>query len=142
MSIVFYHNEEQRILAMESKAREEASRGEIYTEILPYTGFYLAEAYHQKYYLRQIPVLMEELEAIYPDVDDFIASTAVARLNGYAGGYGTQETLQEDLSSLGLSAEGNEKLLEIAGRGLSPVCPIPLTPASEPKLTAALAEDA
>jgi len=132
MSIIFYHNEEQRELALASKAREEAKLGnEVYTEIIQYTGFYLAEDYHQKYYLRQIPELMDELEAIYPDTDDFINSTAVARLNGYAGGYGNKELLQEDLSRFGLSSEGNEKLLEIvASRGLSPSCPIPSTPVS------------
>jgi hypothetical protein len=74
---------------------------------------------------------MEELSVAYPDTDDFIASTAVARLNGYAGGYGTAEALQEDLNSFGLSPEGNKKLLEIADRGLSPACTIPRITSSQ-----------
>ena len=126
MSIIFYHNEEQERLAIESKHREEVKSGrKIFTEIVPMSKFYLAEAYHQKHYLRQVPELMRELTAIYPDTEDFISSTAVARLNGYAGGYGTLATLKEQLDSYGLSEAGKEKLLKIAQKGLASVCPVP-----------------
>jgi peptide-methionine (S)-S-oxide reductase len=126
MSIVFYHNEEQRRLAIESKESEESKSGlRIATEILPFSGFYLAEDYHQKYYLRQESILIKELSTIYPDISDFIDSTAVARLNGYVGGYGTPENLENELNSLGLSETGKMKLLAIADRGLVPGCAIP-----------------
>jgi len=126
MSIVFYHNDEQRQMANSSKEREEARLGRsIVTEITPFSGFYLAEDYHQKYYLRQQPGLFQELSAIYPDNGDFIDSTAVARVNGYVGSYGTSETLEKDLNSLGLSEAGKTRLLEIADRGLIPGCPLP-----------------
>ncbi len=68
---------------------------------------------------------MKELSAIYPATDDFIASTAVARLNGYVGGYGEAEALQHELNDFGLSAAGRERLLEITDRGLRPGCAIP-----------------
>ena len=100
MSIVFYHNSEQRELAMETKQREEASSGrQVYTEIIPFSEFHLAEDYHQKYHLQQLPELMEELAAIYPNFADFIDSTAVARINGYVGGQVTFQDLQEQLNS-------------------------------------------
>ena len=74
---------------------------------------------------RYFPDLFHELSTIYPDIGDFIDSTAVARLNGYVGGYGTPETLKEELSSLGLSEAGQARLLEIADRGLVPGCALP-----------------
>ena len=124
MSIIFYHNDEQKQLAIETQALEEAKRQEkIWTEIVPATVFYLAEDYHQKYYLRRIPQLESEFEAIYPEINDFVNSTAVARVNGYAVGLGTQATLQEELDSLGLSSAGKAKLLEITEAGLRPACP-------------------
>jgi methionine-S-sulfoxide reductase len=125
-SIIFYHDEEQKRLALETKEREEARlKARIYTELVPFSGFYLAEAYHQKYYLRLEPEIMKEFSAIYPDAEDFTNSTAAARLNGYAGDYGIAETLREGLSGFGLSAAGNERLLEMAARGFKPGCAYP-----------------
>ena len=46
-------------------------------------------------------------------------------MNGYAGGYGMQEILMEELSSLGLSGAEENRLLEIADRGFAPGCPVP-----------------
>jgi peptide-methionine (S)-S-oxide reductase len=118
-SIIFYHNDAQRTLALASKEHEEAVTGsEVFTEVMPAAEFYLAEDYHQKYYLRQVPELMEELAAIYPDPADLVASTAAARINGYLGGNGTIAKLQEQIALLGLSPEGKQRLLEIASRRL------------------------
>jgi len=100
MSIVFYHNNKQRELAMETKQLEQAGSGrQVYTEIIPFSEFYLAEDYHQKYHLQQVAELMKELTAIYPNFADFIESTAVARINGYVGGRVTFQELQEQLNS-------------------------------------------
>lgn len=113
-SIIFYHNEEQRKLAVESKGQEEARLGqEIYTMIIPYTEFYLAEDYHQKYYLKNEPGLINALRMIYHDESDITNSTAAARFNGYVAGNGSLESLQQNLISFGLSETGKELLLQI-----------------------------
>ncbi len=126
MSVIFYHTDEQERLAIETKEQEEARGGRsIQTSIIAFSDFYLAENYHQKYYLQQDNALMKEFDIIYPAAKDFIHSTAAARVNGYAGGYGTLDTLQKELDSLGLPAAGSSRLLEIADRGLKPGCVIP-----------------
>jgi hypothetical protein len=111
---VFYHNEEQKKLALDTKKKAEERLGStVYTEIEPYREFYLAEDYHQKYSLRQHDSIIQELRAIYPETRDFINSTAVARLNGYLGGNGTPEGFTMDIHNLGLSDKGKENLRTI-----------------------------
>ena len=108
---VFYHNEEQKRLALKTKD-EMAVKGKIYTEILPLSKFYRAEDYHQKYYLRGNPGIAGELLAVYPEAKEFTDSTAAARLNGYIAGFGSAENLKKEIKGFGLSKEAEEKLLE------------------------------
>lgn len=52
-SVVFYHNENQKITAEKLKAmfeKEKVYRDPIVTEILPFTNFYPAEDYHNNYF--------------------------------------------------------------------------------------------
>jgi peptide-methionine (S)-S-oxide reductase len=105
-SIIFTHDARQAEQARGSLEEEATERGTIHTEIVPLQSFTLAEDYHQKYYLQNTPRLMAEYGDIYPDMAEFVASTAVARVNGYVGGNGTPEQL-----ALGLSAEGQALLL-------------------------------
>ena len=52
---IFYHNEEQKRIAEESKeklAKSGKFKKPIVTEILPASAFWPAEEYHQKYYLK------------------------------------------------------------------------------------------
>jgi hypothetical protein len=86
-----------------------------YTDIVPISEFYTAEGYHQKYLLRQRPALMKEFNAIYPATEDFVNSTAAARINGYVGGYGSLSALEAELNTLNLPPETSSKLLEILG---------------------------
>lgn len=116
-SIIFYHNEEQRRLAEETKERQaDRLQSQIYTDIVPVGDFTLAEAYHQKYRLRQTRTFAQEFSAIYPDDGDFVDSTAAARVNGYLGGNGSCEQLRSEVEGLGLSPEGRERLLGMVCR--------------------------
>ena len=53
---------------------------------------------------------------IFPRHRDFVDSTAVARLNGYAGGHGGTDQLSREIENLGLSAEGKKVLAELVRR--------------------------
>jgi peptide-methionine (S)-S-oxide reductase len=118
-SIIFTHDDEQERLALETKAREGVERGQtIYTEIVPFTKFWLAEDYHQKHALRQNRDLMAQFTAMYPDPNDFVNSTAAARVNGYVGGHGALAQFEAEIDDLGLSAEARQYLEEIAHRRL------------------------
>lgn len=114
LSAIFPLGEEQRATAFRSREREAGLRkGRIFTEILPNYRFFPAPAHHQKFALRGKPSLLKEFSAIYPDYRDFMASTAVSRVNGYAGGYGTCDGLRKEVDGFGLSPPGRKRLEEI-----------------------------
>ncbi|OPL14715.1 MAG: methionine sulfoxide reductase [Firmicutes bacterium ML8_F2] len=111
-AIIFYHNEEQKEAALESRTvLEQQLQKTIYTEVLPYSRFFPAEDYHQKYYLQGNRELTAEMRSYYPDFKDFIRSTAAARLNGYLGGFGNAALLDAEIDQLGLSSRGREVIL-------------------------------
>ena len=114
MNAIFYHNEQQRQMAMLSKTGVEHKIGlTVKTEVVPLRSFTMAEDYHQKYILKRHYELKNEMSRIYPHHQDFVDSTAVARLNGYAGGHGTKDQLMREIKSLGLSSEGKKVLTEV-----------------------------
>ena len=88
MSVIFYHDEQQKKLAEESlKSAQSENKSSITTQILPAETFYNAEDYHQKYMLRKHDWLIKVLKL---DNESLITSSLAARINGYVGGYGDE----------------------------------------------------
>ncbi len=111
-SFVFFHNDEQKRIAHETREKVEARKGhKVYTEIVPSGTFYPAEDYHQKYYLRRYEPLVKELSALYAGNGNFTKSTAAAKINGYLGGNGTLEGLKHQMRDIGLSAEVVDRIV-------------------------------
>ena len=114
-SMILYHNKEQFNTILEVKRELENDSGkEIKTEINQYKEFFLAETYHQKYYLQQ----HRKFKNYYLDrysISEFIDSTAVARVNGYLGKKGSKEQLINEIGKLGLNEELQKDLLDIYG---------------------------
>ena len=116
-SAIYFHNEQQHAGAKSLIADEEKRRGEkVMTEVAPLAKFYLAEDYHQKYYLQTSSTFKKHYGALYPDISDFVHSTAAARVNGYLGWYGAKADLERTIDSLGLSGEAKQELLRRSGR--------------------------
>ena len=98
---VFYHSEEQRRIAMVTRAAQARSASsKIKTEVLPATHFHLAEPRYQKHRLRNDRALMRLLEPMFPDFDALVRSTLAARLNAYLAGYVSLESIRHEISAL------------------------------------------
>ena len=127
---IFYMTEEQRMQAEQSRELLERTKNRpVYTAIEESGIFYPAENYHQKYYLRRLDKLIGEFKQIYPDDDQFIASTAAARINGYLGCNGKPEELKRDVGLFGLSVVTQKYLVEYVATKCSRfnglTCPAP-----------------
>lgn len=123
---IFYQDELQRKIAMETRDRlVSKTKEKIDVSVEPYSGFYLAEDYHQKHSLRAYPEIMRALGTMFPDTKSLINSTAAARINGYLGGYGSCGSLKEEIESFGLSQGTKERLTFIVcGHKASIACPV------------------
>ena len=114
-SAVFYHDDEQKRLVEETRERVEEKRGSpVQTAVEAAGRFYLAEDYHQKYRLRQVSGLAAEFERIYPNLRDFVDSTAVTRANAYLAGYGSRVRLEKEIDGYGLSEAARQWLITSA----------------------------
>ena len=113
-SAIFYHDQEQKHLAEEAMKRaEERLKEKVTTRLIPYEDFTRAEDYHQKHYLRNQRELEKHFEAVYPDPDRLTDSTAVARVNGYLGGYGSRDRLEREGPDLGLTRKQVEAIRKL-----------------------------
>ncbi len=111
-SLLLYHDNYQKETALSVKEELEKEAGKkIKTEIKKLDEFYIAENYHQKYYLQQHGDFKKHFLNIYSK-QEFINSTAAARVNGYLGKKGEKERLVEEIDKLGLNEKLENKLLD------------------------------
>jgi hypothetical protein len=115
MTALFWHDAEQ-LASVESRVAQmqaEAGGAQVTTKILAFDGFHLAEDYHQKYTLRRHREFEAALLDLYPNLLEFVNSTAAARLNGYLAGHGSRAALANNLPELGLTDAAQEMLLAL-----------------------------
>ena len=83
---------------------------ELTTQVLPFTTFYNAEDYHQKYILQRNDKIMKAFSQMYPIFQGIVDSTAASRLNGFSAGQGKRELFDAEKESYGLDPSELEKL--------------------------------
>lgn len=116
MSAIFTHDDEQLRLAAESMQQTARRRGKtLYTRILPFSGFTLAEDYHQKYFLKGSHDIYREIQARFDSPRAITDATATARINGLLGGYGSRDDAAALQDTLQLSPGSARRLMDSAG---------------------------
>jgi len=113
-SAVFYRTDEERDAAQRAIERLQTTVGTVHTAVEPFSRFWRAEDYHQKYRLRRYRDLTAEFHAMYPADRDFVDSTAVARVNGWLDGCGGRLQIDRDLPRTGLSQAAQDEVRAIA----------------------------
>ena len=103
-SLILAHDDGQLAAARESAERLVGTVGRsVTTRIERLERFWIAEDYHQKYYLKNDRLLYNEMRAVFPAEKDLVDSTAAARVNGYLYGSASCMQLERELPELGLS---------------------------------------
>lgn len=116
MSAIFYHNETQKLLAEKSMEERSTKLGKpLYTKILPYKTFTLAEDYHQKYYLRKIlgtiDTPMNRTLLNIQSEEEFVDSPIATKLNAYAARKADKEVILNYIDGLSISDSQKKDLI-------------------------------
>ena len=108
---IWYHSPEQEKAARaSSEAYASRTGSKVYTTIEQADTFYMAEDYHQKFYLQNEHRLKK---AVYTgSFKAFVDSFVAARVNGFVGGYGSIEQLMAEIDGYGLENEARELLIK------------------------------
>ncbi|BBH22971.1 methionine-S-sulfoxide reductase [Paenibacillus baekrokdamisoli] len=111
--LLYCDGNQQEVIQQVLGKRKELGKGEPETEIAPYTGFYLAEDRHQKYYLKRYPHAMERFSTLYASQDERILATLAARLNGLAKGYTNLAHIINEIQQWPTSSSNRNRMIEL-----------------------------
>lgn len=107
---IFYRSETEKSAILEVAKRFPQAE----YDLEPFSKFYRAEDYHQKYYLQESS-LMSEYKQLYSSHDAFVDSTSAARANAIIDGNIGELKLNLLLPKLGLSQKAQSLLIKYSG---------------------------
>lgn len=112
-SAIFPHTEEQLHIAEETQKAYKEKYGTSYVEIMEEFTFYMAEDYHQKYWLQHTPFLLMLFYDVYKDnlMSELFHSTVAARVNGYIRGYGRFAQLKVEFPKFNWPKKKHKEIL-------------------------------
>jgi len=109
MSAIFFHDGQQEKAEKSKLVKEKQTGSTVWTKILPFTEFTLAEDYHQKYYLRKIKDIKKIL-ALNTDLD-LVNSPIATKLNGYIQGHENTAEVETYINSIPKITDQSRQLL-------------------------------
>lgn len=122
-AVLWTHGEAQAKRARKALAALARKHGrEPKTEVRPAPRFWIAEDYHQKYYLRGKKGLLAALLGPGADGARVRESTLAARANGWVAGYGTAEQIAAEIDALELGEKAREALRRALGERAPVTC--------------------
>lgn len=126
-SAIFYNDDSQKAQAEASVKEVEAGTlgnpayqgKQLLTVIEKATPFYVAETYHQKYFLQCNLQLFKELQrqGVYQSIEDVIADRMSASLNGYLACHGDVEGFLAEVDSWPVSFKVKQSVFAIISDG-------------------------
>ncbi|RNI29038.1 peptide-methionine (S)-S-oxide reductase MsrA [Rufibacter latericius] len=111
-SAIFFRSPGQEEIIRQRIAQEEKKiQQKLFTLVLPFQKFYLAEERHQKWYLQRNPALRSELLKSFPNFPEFLNSTAASQLNAYLAGFWPKPKAEFLLQKMPLSEARKQIIL-------------------------------
>lgn len=121
--VLWTHGKAQATAAKSSRdALAKKSKRKVTTAIALATRFWIAEDYHQKYYLRSRKGLVRALLGTAATDETIRQSTIAARANGWVTGHGTPTEIAKQVKSLGLDAGARKALATAIGKRVPALC--------------------
>ncbi|BBM86797.1 methionine sulfoxide reductase [Candidatus Uabimicrobium amorphum] len=112
-SAIFPHTQEQSHIVQETQKAYKKKYQVSYVEVIEKFTFYMAEDYHQKYWLQHTPFLLMLFYKVYKDdlMPTLFRSTVAARVNGYIRGYGKFSQIQAEFPKFNWPQEKQQEIL-------------------------------
>lgn len=122
-AVLWTHGEKQAKAAKASAEKlAKLSKSKPTTEIKPATTFWIAEDYHQKYYLRGRRGLIEVLLGDKVTQEQVRESKLAARVNGWLTGFSKPEQIKAEVDAFGLDEKQRKALQKALGKRYPILC--------------------